>query len=68
MAWHRWSSWTAEDPRWQTQIIDTTERPRDTAVGELERWLTQQRECLRSGRHPLRRGWETQRRSSEATS
>jgi hypothetical protein len=58
MAWHRWSSWTAEDPRWQTHVIDTTGCPRDTAVGELELWLTQQRECLRSGRHPLRRGWE----------
>jgi hypothetical protein len=60
MAWHRWSSWTAADPRWQTPIIDTTGCPRDTAVDELERWLTRQRESLRSGSHPLRRGWETQ--------
>jgi len=60
MAWHRWSSWTAEDPRWQTHVIDTTDRPHDTSVGELDQWITTQRESLRSGRHPLRRGWERQ--------
>jgi hypothetical protein len=60
MAWHRWSSWTAEDPRWQTHVIDTTDRPQETSVGELEQWITQQRGSLRSGRHPLRRGWESQ--------
>jgi hypothetical protein len=65
MAWHRWSSWTAEDPRWQTQVIDTTGRPLETSIGELEQWITRQRESLSSGRHPLRRGWERQGPSSD---
>jgi hypothetical protein len=60
MAWHRWSSWTEEDPRWQTHVIDTTDRPHHTSVGELDQWITTQRESIRSGRHPLRRGWERQ--------
>lgn len=64
MAWHRWSSWTAEDSRWQTRVIDTTDRPLATSVAELAEWIAAQRELQRSGRHPLRSGWERRARSS----
>lgn len=27
MAWPRWTGWKAGDPRWRTQLLDTTDRP-----------------------------------------
>ncbi|MFF7983157.1 hypothetical protein ACFZDK_29245 [Streptomyces sp. NPDC007901] len=27
MVWHRWTGWTAEDPRWCTHLLDTTGQP-----------------------------------------
>lgn len=57
MAWHRWSAWTAADPRWRTGIIDTTDRPDGESVNDLYRWITGERADLHAGRHPLRRGW-----------
>ncbi|MFB7617917.1 hypothetical protein [Kitasatospora sp. NPDC056181] len=57
MAWHRWTTWTAEDPRWRTHLIDTTGRSLATSVDQVERWVTEQREAHRSGRLALARGW-----------
>ncbi|WP_030438906.1 hypothetical protein [Actinoplanes subtropicus] len=50
MAWHRWTGWTAEDPRWHTHVIDTSGRPLAASVDQAERWVTEQREAHRSGR------------------
>ncbi|MFF8990829.1 hypothetical protein ACF09H_12955 [Streptomyces sp. NPDC014983] len=61
MAWHRWTSWTAEDPRWQIHLINTTDRGSEKSADDLEQWVNRQRQALRSGRHPLCRGWAEQR-------
>ncbi|MDN3025690.1 hypothetical protein [Streptomyces sp. S.PB5] len=57
MAWHRWTSWTANDPRWQTHILDTTDRDRQECVAELEQWVTRIRADFRAGRHLLSNDW-----------
>ena len=57
MAWDRWTTWTAEDPRWRTRLIDTTGQSLATSVFQVERWVTEQREAHRSGRLALTRGW-----------
>ncbi|WP_439659726.1 hypothetical protein ACSHWB_46405 [Lentzea sp. HUAS TT2] len=57
MAWHRWTGWTADDQRWSTHLVDTTDRPVAECADQVERWVTQQRDALRSGRLPLSRGW-----------
>ncbi|XVS66508.1 hypothetical protein ACQPYE_10745 [Actinosynnema sp. CA-299493] len=58
MAWHRWTGWTAGDRRWRTHLIDTTDRPVAESAARVERWVTRQRDALRSGRLALSRGWE----------
>lgn len=57
MAWHRWTAWTADDPRWTTHRIDTTDRPLTESADRVLRWVTEQRAANRSGRLPLARGW-----------
>ncbi|MFF4257129.1 hypothetical protein ACFY1L_38700 [Streptomyces sp. NPDC001663] len=57
-AWHRWSGWTAEDPRWSTHVLDTTGRPIDLSVAQIEAWITEQRSAHTAGLLPLRRGWD----------
>ncbi|GAB7188771.1 hypothetical protein ATKI12_8602 [Kitasatospora sp. Ki12] len=57
MAWHRWTGWTADDRRWRTHPLDTTDRPVAESVDQVEQWVTEQRDALRSGCLPLRRGW-----------
>jgi hypothetical protein len=53
MEWSRWSGWRANDPRWRVRVIDTSDVSVEEVVDELERWLEEERELLRSGRHPL---------------
>ncbi|MFD0409788.1 hypothetical protein [Kitasatospora sp. NPDC127116] len=57
MAWHRWTGWTADDRRWRTHLLDTTNQPVAESVDHVEHWVTEQRNALRSGRLPLSRGW-----------
>jgi hypothetical protein len=57
MAWHRWTGWQADDRRWCTHLIDSTDQPVADSVDQVERWVTEQRDALRSGRLPLSRGW-----------
>ncbi|MBP2354672.1 hypothetical protein JOF29_005782 [Kribbella aluminosa] len=52
MFWDRWSAWTKDDPRWDTQLLDTTGRSIAQSVDDLEQWITQQRSACRSGRNP----------------
>ena len=53
MQWERWSEWRANEQRWHVRIVDTTRVSVDEVVDELERWLQEERELARSGRHPL---------------
>ena len=57
MAWNRWSTWTKDDPRWATHIVDTTGRSVDQSVDDLEQWVTKQRNARQAGRLPLSEGW-----------
>jgi len=59
VAWHRWTAWGAEDPRWATHVLDTTHEPIEQCVQRVEAWITEQREALRDGHLPLRRGWDS---------
>nr|WSX47863.1 AAA family ATPase [Streptomyces sp. NBC_00974] len=60
MAWHRWTGWTADDRRWCTHLVDTTDQPVAECVDQVEQWVTEQRDALRSGRLTLSRGWSDQ--------
>lgn len=57
MAWHRWTGWTAEDPRWRTHLVDTTGRTVAESAGEVREWVTGQRAAYGAGRPALSRGW-----------
>jgi hypothetical protein len=57
-AWHRWTAWSAEDPRWATSVLDTTHEPVERCVERVETWITEQRDALRAGHLALRRGWD----------
>ncbi|MFD5233196.1 hypothetical protein ACFWJ5_32655 [Streptomyces qaidamensis] len=36
MVWHRWTGWNTGDPRWHTQMLDTTDRPVTESVDQVE--------------------------------
>lgn len=57
-AWHRWSGWTADDPRWSVHLLDTTGQPIDRSAAQLEAWIRDQRRAHAAGLLPLRPGWE----------
>jgi hypothetical protein len=43
MAWHRWSTWTADDRRWHTDLLDTTVDPLAHCVARTEQWIATSR-------------------------
>ncbi|NIK57580.1 hypothetical protein [Kribbella shirazensis] len=57
MVWDRWSTWTKEDPRWYTYVLDTTGRSIAQSVDDLEQWVMGQRRAARSGKLALSKGW-----------
>ncbi|MEU3157045.1 hypothetical protein ABZ753_05585 [Streptomyces griseoincarnatus] len=57
MAWHRWIGWRAGDPRWRTQLLDTTDQLVTKSVDQVERWITEQRDAHQAGQLALSRGW-----------
>ncbi|PCG85015.1 hypothetical protein CIB93_15985 [Streptomyces sp. WZ.A104] len=57
MVWHRWIGWHAGDPRWRTQLLDTTDQPVTKSVDQVERWITAQRDAYQAGQLALSRGW-----------
>jgi hypothetical protein len=59
MAWHRWTNWTnwaADDRRWCTHLLDTSDQPVAESVDQVQQWVTEQRDALRTNRLPLSRG------------
>jgi hypothetical protein len=57
-AWHRWTAWDSQDPRWATHVLDTTDEPVDRSIQRVEAWITEQRDALRAGNLALRHGWD----------
>ncbi|MGW1053478.1 hypothetical protein [Streptomyces sp. NPDC002521] len=57
MAWHRWTGWHSGDPRWCTQLLDTTDNSVTESVAQIEQWISEQRDAHQAGRLPLRYGW-----------
>jgi hypothetical protein len=57
MAWDRWSTWTKDDRRWDTYLLDTTGRSIAQSVDDLEHWVMSQRTAHRSGQLALSKGW-----------
>ncbi|MGW0712224.1 hypothetical protein ACWD4G_40830 [Streptomyces sp. NPDC002643] len=57
MVWHRWTGWHSDDPRWRTQLLDTTDQPVTKSVGQVERWIAERREAHQAGRLALNNGW-----------
>jgi hypothetical protein len=57
MAWHRWTSWQADDTRWCTQRLDTTDQPVTKSIDQVAQWITEQREAHQAGQLPLSHGW-----------
>lgn len=39
--WHRWTSWTRDDPRWQVELIDTTTQQVSETVDAVVSWIEQ---------------------------
>src|SRR5579862_2699266 len=56
MRWGRWTEWRANDPRWRVRIVDTSRVSVEDVADELERWLEEERDLARAGRHPLTGG------------
>jgi hypothetical protein len=68
MHWTRWHDWTQQDPRWHTTVIDTSYgTTRDTASA-VQRWMTDTREDLTSGRLSLSGHWCAGAKSEKADS
>jgi hypothetical protein len=57
MAWHRWTGWHAGDPRWRTELLDTTDQPLAKSVAQVERWITEQRDQDKAGDLALSHDW-----------
>jgi hypothetical protein len=53
MQWDRWIDWQAGDPRWRVHVIDTSNQSRADAAAALARWIGEERDLYRAGRHPL---------------
>lgn len=62
MAWHRWTGWTAENPRWHAHLLNTTSRPVAKSVDQVERWVTEPRDTHRAGQLALSHGWADETR------
>lgn len=53
MVWRRRTGWNAGDPRWRTQLLDTTDRPVTESVDQVEQWIIEQRDAHRAGQLSL---------------
>jgi hypothetical protein len=54
MRWERWADWTAGDPRWSFEVIDTDTLTREEAAAQVVTWA---REVLDGRRPMLAPGW-----------
>jgi hypothetical protein len=57
MAWDRWTGWATDDPRWETHVLDTTDRPVAESVDEVEQWIVGRRTAQKAGNLALSSGW-----------
>jgi len=57
MRWERWSSWTADDARWDVYVCDTSGRDERSVARELAGWALEQRAAFDGGVLPLRGHW-----------
>lgn len=57
MVWNRWIGWNAGDPRWRTELLDTTDRRVTECVDQVEQWIIEQRSAHQAGRLTLGHGW-----------
>jgi hypothetical protein len=53
MRWKRWTDWREGDPRWRVRVIDTSKLSIERTVDQLVDWISDERELLRQGGHPL---------------
>jgi hypothetical protein len=53
MRWSRWSSWTADDPRWRVRTIYNSTLSVEQVAEELLEWIAEERALVRTGAHPL---------------
>jgi hypothetical protein len=56
MRWERWSGWTADDPRWSFEIIDTDAPTREQVAARVVAWA---RDVIQGRRPILAAGWAT---------
>jgi hypothetical protein len=56
MRWERWRAWSAGDPRWRVEVLDTTRKDRPAAAQAVAAWIERERALRDSGNHPLARG------------
>jgi hypothetical protein len=52
MRWERWHDWTAEDPRWSFEVIDTDALAREQVATRVVAWAR----AVLDGRRPPT-GW-----------
>lgn len=56
MRWDRWTSWQVDDPRWRTEVFDTTGRDVAACARDVTEWIARVRS---DPTWPLRRGWDS---------
>ena len=54
MRWDRWSGWQAGDPRWCTDVFNTSRRTVEESAGAVADWIARVRS---DSAWPLRSGW-----------
>ena len=59
MCWQRWTSWSRDDPRWHTTVLDTTNRSVEATASQLRGWMIRSRSAQAAGHLPLAPGWAT---------
>jgi len=57
MRWDRWAGWTSTDPRWCTDVIDTTGHAMSETAAEIHLWVGRTSADRASGHLALAAGW-----------
>ena len=59
MRWERWEGWTAGDPRWSFEVLDTSSLTPEAVAQSVHAWARSS--FARRHELPLGRGWSPQR-------